>query len=62
MVDAMRANQGANDLTNDDIEMLDLQMKMLVYQTLDQFDDKQKIKAAALPSRGQGSVPDSPTY
>ncbi len=61
MVEAMRANQGANDLTNEDIEMLDLQMKMLVYQTLDQFDDKQKIKAAALPSRGPGAVTET-TY
>ncbi len=41
--------------------MLDLQMKMLVYQTLDQFDDKQKIKAAALPSRGQGAITET-TY
>ena len=56
MVDALRANQIANELSDEDIEMLDLQMKMLVYQTLDQFEDKQKIKAAALPARGQGTA------
>ena len=36
-------------------------MKMLVYQTLDQFDDKQKIKAAALPARGPGAITET-TY
>ena len=56
MVDALRANQIANELSDEDIEMLDLQMKMLVYQTLDWFEDKQKIKAAALPARGQGAA------
>ena len=56
MVDALRANQIANELSDEDIEMIELQMKMLVYQTLDQFEDKQKIKAAALPARGQGAA------
>ncbi len=41
--------------------MLDLQMKMLVYQTLDTFEDKQKIKATSQPVRGQGIVPET-TY
>jgi hypothetical protein len=59
---------GATELTAGDIASLDLQMKMLVYQTLDHFDEKQKLRGPANPvARGGSGAPapqlgPEPTY
>ena len=47
MTEAMRTN--FTDWTKEDIDNLDLQMKMLVYQTLDHFDEKQKLRGPSNP-------------
>lgn len=45
---------GPSELNEAELESLDLQLKMLAYQTLDTFDEKQKIKGAVrLPGMGQ---------
>lgn len=42
------------ELNIEEIQSLDLQLRMLAYQTLDLFDEKQKIKG---PQRGQANLP-----
>ncbi|TNV76008.1 hypothetical protein FGO68_gene9672 [Halteria grandinella] len=59
LVDAIRQNY--TDLSQEEISSLDLQMKMLVYQTLDHFEEKQKIKGAQVQAPKQGFLAES-TY
>ncbi len=49
-----------DDINMEDISALELQMKMLIYTTLDVFEDKQKLKAAA--SQSSKPIQTEPTY
>ena len=55
LVEALKSSGSQSDFDATEIQTLDLQMKMLVYQTLDVFDEKQKLKGGSKPAPGGGS-------
>jgi hypothetical protein len=57
LVEALKGSP-SNEMSDAELDNLDLQLKMLAYLTLDTFEDKQKIKAA---SRSASSAPET-TY
>ena len=63
LVEAMRTS--FTELSPEDIASLDLQMKMLVFQSLDHFDERQKLRPTNNPvsKPPPGALPgDSKTY
>ncbi|CDW88798.1 UNKNOWN [Stylonychia lemnae] len=55
MVEAMQSQY--SELTKEEVESLDMQLKMLAYQTLDLFDEKQRLKGTSKVQAGPSPAP-----